>query len=131
MHKTIKIAIWTVLIIILLGLLYHAYLYFVPKIQVVESVAQSENFYMELPIVIFEKESVFGVRQNVRDRVATFTNEIALFQTELGTAYSKPMNICCEITSKGNQVKVTFSGTVTGNDGQEISINNEFQFEKY
>lgn len=131
MHKTIKITMWTVCTILLFSLLYHVYLYFVPRIQVIESVAQSEDFYMELPIVMFEKESVFGVRKDVQEQVATFTNEIALFQTKIGTKYSKPMNICCEITSKGNQVKVVFSGTVTRNDGQEITVNNEFRFDKY
>ncbi len=117
--------------ILAFALLYQVYLYFVPKIQVLESVGQSEDFYMELPVVMFEKESVFGVSKNVREQAAAFTNEIALFETELGTKYSKPMDISCEITTNGRQVKATFSGTVTGNDGEKITINKEFSFDKY
>ncbi len=126
-----RICIVTFVGILAFVLLYQVYLYFVPKIQVVESVAQSENFHMELPLVIFEKESVFGVRKNVLEQVEEFTNEIALFEMELGTEYSKPMDIYCEITPNGRQVKVTFSGTVTSNDEEKIIINKEFYFDKY
>lgn len=104
---------------------YQLYLYYNPELELCElSPAESLDYSFSIPTIAM-KESVFGMSEEMENKLRNFTDKMIHFQEMIVTKYEKPIKLDFDIRYENGKTILVYSGTACDKSSKNLVEVNE------
>lgn len=99
---------------------YQLYLYYNPELELCKlSPAESLDYSFSIPTIAM-KNSVFGMSEEMENKLSDFTDKMAHFQEMIVTRYEKPIKLDFDTRYENGKTIIVYSGTACDKISKDI-----------